>query len=512
MPPWGERRARGDALSTSTGVEASIRPMRDGRSGRVEPGVAVVTGSVGTEPAGSSEGGVISAPGRALASIVVSVTNSTGPDRVFRDRLTSPVVRVGATLATPAAATSYSFGASVAHRSWSYLPAHEHGVLQPMADASHSVDRSIPLARPDIGRRELELVTEVLTSTVLAMGSFTRRFEERVAALAGRREGIACSSGTAGLHMGVRALGIGAGDEVLTTPFSFVASANCLLYEGAIPRFVDIEEDSLGMDPGLLERAVTARTRAVLPVHVFGRPCRILDIEAFAREHGLGMIEDACEGLGSSIDGRPLGSFGDVAVFAFYPNKQITTGEGGLAVTDDPQIAEVMRSLRNQGRDADGTWLRHVRLGYNYRIDEMSAAVGVAQLERLGELQRGRARVAAAYEAALGSFDWVRLPRAGDRETVDWFVYVVRLDPAIDRQAVMARLAARGVPTRPYFAPLHLQPIYRATFGFEPGDFPVTERVAATTLALPFSSTMPDEDVRYVADTLTGAVDAETQG
>jgi perosamine synthetase len=365
------------------------------------------------------------------------------------------------------------------------------------------------MARPDIGDRELELVTEVLRSDVLALGAFAPRFEGQLAEIAGRRHGISCSSGTAGLHMGVRALEIGPGDEVITTPFSFVASANCLLYEKAVPRFVDIEEDSLGLDPDRIADAASPRTRAVLPVHVFGRPCRIESITSAARSRGWAVIEDACEGLGSTVNGRPLGSFGDVAVFAFYPNKQITTGEGGMVVTDDDALAETMRSLRNQGRDSDGTWLRHVRLGYNYRLDELSAAVGVAQLERLAELRAGRARVAAAYGRALGGNDWVTLPAPGPGESVDWFVYVVRLHPEIDRDAVLARLAARGVPARPYFSPLHLQPFYREAFGFKPGDFPVTERVAASTLALPFSSRLPDEDIEYVAQVLRDVVDGE---
>jgi perosamine synthetase len=364
----------------------------------------------------------------------------------------------------------------------------------------------IPLARPDIGDRELELVTQVLRSDVLALGPFAPRFEAAIAAVAGRREGIACSSGTAGLHMGVRALGIGEGDEVITTPFSFVASANCVLYERATLRFVDIEEESLGLDPVLVDAAATPATRAVLPVHVFGRPCRIVEIEALARQHGWRVIEDACEGLGSSVGGRPLGAFGDVAVFAFYPNKQITTGEGGMVVTDDPELADTIRSLRNQGRDTDGTWLRHVRLGYNYRLDELSAALGVAQVERLAELQAGRARVAAAYEAALGGEDWVRLPHAGPGEVVDWFVYVVRLDPRIDRDGLIGRLAALGIPARPYFSPLHLQPFYQSELGFKPGDFPVTERVASSTLAIPFSSRLTEGEVGRVADALREAV------
>ena len=375
-----------------------------------------------------------------------------------------------------------------------------------MSNPRPSIERRIPLARPDIGPRELELVTEVLSSDVLAMGPFTQRFEAGLAALTGRREAIACSSGTAGLHLSVRALGIGDGDEVITTPFSFVASANCMMYERAVPRFVDIEEDSLGIDPDLVEAVASNRTRAILPVHVFGRPSRIEAIDAVARRRGWKLIEDACEGLGSSVGDRPLGGFGDVAVFAFYPNKQITTGEGGMVVTDDPALAETMRSLRNQGRDEDGTWLRHVRLGFNYRLDEMSAAVGVAQLERLEELRRGRARVVGAYERALGGRDWLRLPRAGADETVDWFVYVVRLDPDIDRDRLIDQLAEIGVPSRPYFSPIHLQPLYRGMFGFRPGDFPVTERVAASTLALPFSSRLADDDVQYVANALAAVV------
>jgi perosamine synthetase len=378
-----------------------------------------------------------------------------------------------------------------------------------MSNPPPPLERRIPLASPDIGAREIDLVLEVMRSDVLAMGPFTRRFEAGIAEVAGRREGVACSSGTAGLHLGVSALEIADGDEVITTPFSFVASANCLLYQRAVPRFVDIEEESLGIDPDLIEAAASQRTRAILPVHVFGRPCRIEAIDALARRRGWRLIEDACEGLGSSVAGRPLGSFGDVSIFAFYPNKQMTTGEGGMVVTDDAALVDTMRSLRNQGRDQDGTWLRHVRLGYNYRLDELSAAVGVAQLERLSEMRAGRERVVAAYERALGGTDWVTLPRHADDELVDWFVYVVRLHHEIDRDGLIDQLAERGVQTRPYFAPIHLQPFYRATFGFKPGDFPVTERIAASTLALPFSSRLTDEDVAYVADALVDIVNGD---
>ena len=372
--------------------------------------------------------------------------------------------------------------------------------------------RRIPLARPSLGDRERELVQQVLSGVVLALGPFAQALEEELARLAGRRFGIACSSGTAGLHLAVRALGIGEGDEVITTPFSFVASANCLLYERARPRFVDIEEETLGIDPALVEAAAGPRTRGILPVHVFGRGCRIDELAQIAEARGWDLIEDACEAFGSRRRDRPLGSFGAASVYAFYPNKQMTTGEGGIVMTDDPELAAMFRSLRNQGRDDDGSWLHHVRLGFNYRMDEMSAALGVAQLERADEMRAGRARVVQAYGTALGSRDWVRLPRQGSDEQVDWFVYVVRLDPSVDRARLMRDLDAVGVPSRTYFNPLHLQPLYREAFGYAPGDFPVTERVAASTLALPFSARLTDDEVGYVADSLVAAVERQFGG
>jgi perosamine synthetase len=305
--------------------------------------------------------------------------------------------------------------------------------------------------------------------------------------------------------MAVRAMRIGQGDEVITTPFSFVASTNCFLYEGARPVFVDIEEDSMGLDPDLIDAAATGRTKAVLPVQVFGRPCRIVEIADIAERHGWRLIEDSCEALGSSLDGRPLGSFGDASAFAFYPNKQITTGEGGVVVTDDEDLAREFRSLRNQGRGEDGTWLQHVRLGYNYRMDELSAAVGVAQLERFEELRGGRARVEAAYQRELGGLDWLRLPRPGAGESVDWFVYVVRLDASLDRDRMMGDLESLGVQSRPYFAPIHTQRFMTELTGYRQGDFPVTERIAASTMALPWSPLMTDDDVAYVAGAMREA-------
>lgn len=364
----------------------------------------------------------------------------------------------------------------------------------------------ISLAQPNIGPLEVELVNQVLSSDTLAMGSFTRLFEDGIAELVGRRFAVACSSGTAGLHMSVRGLGIGPGDEVITTPFSFVASSNCVLYEGATVRFVDIEETTLGLDPSQVRAAVNDNTAAIIAVDVFGNPCRLTDLEEIARLRDLVLIEDSCEALGSLLDGRALGSFGNASVFAFYPNKQITTGEGGMVVTDDAELARNLRSMRNQGRDEDGTWLRHVQLGYNYRIDELSAALGVAQLRRREEMRRARAQVAAAYDRLLAPYKWVKRPVPAVGATVDWFVYVLQFGPEVDRDRLVTQLERREIPTRPYFSPIHLQPFYRREFGFSPGDYPVTERVAASTLAVPFSSRMTNEMVDHVVDAIASCV------
>jgi perosamine synthetase len=364
---------------------------------------------------------------------------------------------------------------------------------------------TIPLARPNLSRHEQQLVAEVLASGILAMGPFTQRFEELLAHMVGRRHGIAVSSGTAGLHLAVRALGLGTGDRVITTPFSFVASSNCLLFEGVEPVFVDIEEASLGLDPDAVAHALDDEARGVLAVDVFGAPCRIEEIADLCRQRDVLLIEDSCEALGTSLNGRPLGSFGEASVFAFYPNKQITTGEGGMVVTDDDSLADKMRSMRNQGRDADGTWLRHVQLGYNYRIDEMSAAVGVAQLERYAELRGGRERVFKLYCEALDPLPWLSIPLAPKGSDVDWFVFVVRVRPELDRDRLLRDLSQTGVPARPYFSPIHLQPYYRERYDYRPGMFPVTERIAQTTVALPFSSLHTESEVARVVEALVAA-------
>ena len=359
--------------------------------------------------------------------------------------------------------------------------------------------RQIPMSAPDIQPDDIRLVVEALSSKQLSMGPFLDRFETAFADYIGTRHAVGVSSGTAGLHLCICAGGIGEGDEVITTPFSFVASANCILYERATPVFVDIDESTLNIDPALLAAAVTERTRAILPVHVFGRPCAMDQLDDICRDRGLTMIEDACEALGATHRGRKVGSFGKAAVFGFYPNKQMTTGEGGIVTTDDADWAGMMRNLRNQGRGEMGAWLRHQTLGFNYRLNEMSAALGYSQISRIEQMLQARSEVASVYDELLRDIPGVTLlaPMPQNTQT-SCFVYVIRLDPSVCRNGVIDDLRTQGVPTRNYFSPIHLQPFFRERFGYREGDFPVTERVADSTLALPFHATMSRADVEYV--------------
>jgi perosamine synthetase len=360
------------------------------------------------------------------------------------------------------------------------------------------------MSAPDIGPRERALVNEVMSGTQLSAGPMIERFEAGVAKVAGRRFGIGVSSGTTGLHIAVRALGLGKGDRVVTTAFSFVASTNCLLYEDVEPVFADIDPVTYNLDPASVEEAVRAkRTNGLLPVDVFGQPADLTRLAGIAKTYDLRVIEDSCEAIGATHAGRPAGGLGEMAVFAFYPNKQMTTGEGGAIVTDDLRLAEMARSLRNQGRGEGSDWLTHVRLGWNYRLDELSAALGVAQLERLDPLITQRDDVAKRYTKALADVQGVAAPRVVPATTrMSWFVYVVLLDRGVDRDAVAAELARRKVPTRPYFRPIHLQPYFNERFGDLGGSLPVTEDIGSRTLALPFHGHLSDESIGYVVDAL----------
>ena len=348
---------------------------------------------------------------------------------------------------------------------------------------------------------------EALRSGRLSLGPMVDRFEEALAARVGAPYVAALSSGTAGLHLCMRLAGIGPGDEVVTTPFSFVASANCVLYEGATPVFADIDPRTLNLDPAAVEAAITPRTKAILPVHIFGYPAELAELEAIAERHGLAIVEDACEALGAEYRGRPVGSSGRPAVFAFYPNKQMTTGEGGAVAVSSEEEWSLLKSLSNQGRSDSGEWLTHSHLGYNYRLDDLSAALGLAQLERLDEILAARADVAARYAELLGRVDGVQPPLPDDPgHRRSWFVYVITLARGTDRNGVMARLAEEGVASKPYLPSIHLQPYHRERFGYREGMLPVSEDASARTLALPFHSRLPAEDQERVVHALARAL------
>ena len=377
-----------------------------------------------------------------------------------------------------------------------------------MTASDKSTLPAVPLSAPDVTDEEVQAVAKVLRSGRLSIGPRLEAFEAAVARRAGRKHGIGVNSGTSGLHLCVRALGIGDGDEVITTPFSFIATTNCLLFERARPVFADIDPVSYNVAPEALEAAITPRTKAILPVEVFGNTAHFDAYERIAAKRGLTMVEDCCEALGGVLGDRPAGSFGDCGVFAFYPNKQITTGEGGVIVTDDDDIADLCRSMRNQGRDTSA-WLTHVRLGYNYRLSEISAALGEAQMNRLDGILAKRRAAAEMYNRALGGIEEIHLPPMVQPQQASWFVYVIRLADRFsqaDRDAVMDRLRKAGIGCNPYFVPIHLQPYVMELLGTKVGDFPATERVAARTIALPFFANLAEHQVHRVKDEVLNAI------
>ena len=379
------------------------------------------------------------------------------------------------------------------------------------AVAGGSAER-IPLSRPAIGEREEALVLEVLRSGRLSLGPMLHEFERRFAGLLGVpvEHTAAVASGTAGLHLAIRAAGVRAGDEVITSPLSFVASANCLLYEGARPVFCDIDRRTLNLDPLAAEAAVTPHTTGLLPVHIFGYPAAMALFENLARRRGLWIVEDACEALGAVHgDGRPVGTRGNLAVFGFYPNKQLTTGEGGMVVCRDFADQQRIVSERNQGRAPNMDWLDHDRLGFNYRLSDIACAIGVAQCERAGELVRARAAAAALYNQALADMEDLELPcpdEGGDRRS--WFVYVVQLPPYVDRDAAVVKLGRQGIETKPYLPAIHLMSFYRERFGWRAGQFPVCEDVSRRSLALPFFPGISESQIARVAEALANLLPA----
>jgi perosamine synthetase len=362
----------------------------------------------------------------------------------------------------------------------------------------------ITMSAPDIDEGDESAIRAALRSGVLGLGPFAEELEHLAAEVAGVAHGIAVSSGTAALHLLVRAMGVGRGDEVLVPSFTFAASANAFIYEGAVPVFVDIEPDTYNLDPAELIARRTPRTKAAMVVDVFGHPA---DWDAIGpAAEGLILIDDCCEAIGATHRGTPLGSFGAGGCFAFYPNKQMTTGEGGMVVTDDDSLAALCRSLRNQGRGEMGSWLQHERLGFNYRMDELSAALGVSQIHRLNEFLTKRAKVAQMYTERLVAFDWLRPPIVKQHVRMSWFVYVITLSADVDRDAIVESLASQGIPTRTYFPPLHLQPYIRERYATREGMLPITEDISRRTLALPFHNSLNEEEVERVVQALVHTV------
>ncbi|MSU75823.1 MAG: DegT/DnrJ/EryC1/StrS family aminotransferase [Candidatus Magasanikbacteria bacterium] len=361
-----------------------------------------------------------------------------------------------------------------------------------------------PMAKPVVGPTEIKAVVKVLKSGYLSLGPKVLEFEKQFAKFIGTRYACAASSGTAGLHLAIMASGIGPGDEVITSPFSFVASANCILYAGATPVFADIDPVTYNLDPAEVAKKITKRTKAILPVHIFGQSVDMAPLMRLSKIHKLKVIEDACESIGADYGGKRVGTFGEAAVFAFYPNKQMTTGEGGMVVTNNQQVYKTCKSLANQGRGDNMQWLDHQRLGYNYRLDEMSAALGLAQIKRISALIKGRRMLADWYTAFFNQFsDLVQIPRIAPGNTHTWFVYVLKIvNHNIKRDQVIADLKKRGISSKPYLPSIHLFDFYRKQFGHSPGSFPVSEEMSTHSLALPFYHGLRKSDITHIGNAL----------
>jgi perosamine synthetase len=369
------------------------------------------------------------------------------------------------------------------------------------------VTPAVPLSGPYVDDRDEELVLEVLRSGRLSLGPMIDRFEEALAEKVGAPYAAAVSSGTAGLHLLCVSAGIGAGDEVITSPYSFAASANCFLYEGGVPVFADVDARTLNLDPAAVEAAVTPRTKAIVAVDIYGYPCELDPLRAIAEKHGLVLIQDSCEALGAEYKGAPIGSHGPSCVFAFYPNKQITTGEGGIVTTHSEEEWRLLRSLRNQGRGDSGGWLEHVRLGYNYRLSDVGAALGLGQVEKLEEILALRSAVAGRYDELLEGIDGVEIPCADDADhRRSWFVYVVKLPDNATRERVIAHFERESIGFNRYLPSIHLQPYMRERYGFSGGLCPVSEDASSRTLALPFFTALERDAQERVADALQAAI------
>ena len=373
----------------------------------------------------------------------------------------------------------------------------------------------VHLSRPDITEAEIEAVCQVMRTPVLSLGPKLREFEAAFEAYIGCKHAIAVNSGTSGLFLCAQAMGLGPGDEVITTPFTFIATVNFILMTGATPVFVDIDPVTLNIDPTKIEAKITAKTKAIVPVEVFGNPADMDVICQIARKHKLAIIEDCCEALGSTLHGKKAGTFGDVGVFAFYPNKQMTTGEGGMIVTNDERLADLCYSLRNQGRGKGAGWLAHERLGHNFRLCDINCALGTVQLSRIEEFVEKRSTVARMYSQLLAHESRVRAPQEPANARMSWFVYVIHLDQRYtnaQRDALIKKMLARGIQVSNYFTPAHLQPFIVEKLGCKVGDYPVTDAICTRTMALPFYNNLTMDDAKLVAAELKASLDEIDKG
>lgn len=364
----------------------------------------------------------------------------------------------------------------------------------------------IPLSKPDITDQERKAVLDVLKTSSLSLGEKYKEFQKIIAKYVGVKYAVTVNSGTSALHLIVRVLGISSGDEVIVTPFSFISSVNCVLYEGATPVFADIDEKTFNIDVSKIESKITEKTKAILAVDIFSQAADWKELEKIAKKHKLFLIEDSAEALGSEQNGKKCGSFGDAAVFAFYPNKIITTGEGGIILTNNKKIAEACQSMANQGRKVkDEKWLEHVQLGYNYRLDEMSCALGIAQMKRLKEILQKRRKVAELYNKKLKNIDNLETLYIKNGNKLGWFVYVVKLGEkfgGFKRDKIITEMAKRGIQCSNYFQSIHLQPFYKEKFGYKKGDFPISESASNRSLALPFFNDLKEKEIDFVVDNL----------
>jgi len=372
-----------------------------------------------------------------------------------------------------------------------------------MAENNH--EDNIPLSSPDITSLEKEKVLEVLDTPFLSQGPKVEEFEKKVSRYINTPYGIAVNSGTSALHLIVRSLGLKEGDEVITTPFSFIASSNCLLMENVKPVFVDIDPKTYDIDPSLIEEKINSKTKAILVVHIFGHPAEMDQIYEIAKKHNLDVIEDACEAIGAKYKGELVGKKSSASVFAFYPNKQVTTGEGGIILTSNKKISDLCQSMRNQGRNIGGGWFSYERLGYNYRLDEMSAALGVAQIDRIEEVLQKRQKVADLYNKKLKDIKGITMPYVSPNVEMSWFCYVIKVDKKI-RDEVIKYLQDSEIGCRPYFPTIHLEPFYVEKFGFKEGDFPIAEEASKQTIAIPFYNNLTEEKIEIVVEKLKEAL------